>query len=93
MPRRHRSAREREGPPSPSERPLGVAPEWAGVDGVRVQAVMGEKGKTYRCPGCNQEIKPGTPHLVVINFDDLEGRRHWHTPCWRQELRRRGRQT
>ena len=31
MPRRHRSARERGGPPEPLERPRGIAPEWAGA--------------------------------------------------------------
>ena len=91
MPRRHRSARDRESAPTPPERPLGVAPDWAHVDGYRVQAVTGEKDKAYRCPGCEQLVQPGTPHLVVIPDDDLGGRRHWHTNCWRQELRRLGR--
>jgi hypothetical protein len=43
--------------------------------------------KTYRCPGCNQQIPPGTPHLVVWPTDCADGveqRRHWHTPCWRR---------
>jgi hypothetical protein len=90
MPRRHRSAREREAPAPPLARPRGTAPEWASAEGVRVLASTGEGGKTYRCPGCQQEIRPGTPHLVVMEREELEGRRHWHTPCWRQELRRRG---
>jgi hypothetical protein len=45
--------------------------------------------KTYRCPGCNQEIKPGTPHVVVWPHTPPVGatssvayRRHWHTGCW-----------
>ena len=66
MPRKRRAAREREAPLEAPERPRGVAPEWASAEGVRVQAATGEKGKTYRCPGCQQEIRPGTPHLVVI---------------------------
>lgn len=90
MPRRHRSAREREAPLLPPERPRGVAPEWASVEGVKVQASMGEKGKTYRCPGCHQEIRPGVAHLVVMEYEDVGFRRHWHAPCWRSELRRRG---
>jgi hypothetical protein len=90
MPRRHRSAREREAPLLPPERPRGVAPEWAAVEGVKVQASMGEKGRTYRCPGCQQEIRPGVAHLVVMEYEDVEFRRHWHTPCWHSELRRRG---
>jgi hypothetical protein len=52
--------------------------------------LSGEQGKTYRCPGCQQEIRPGTPHFVVVERDDVEGRRHWHSSCWRRELRSRG---
>jgi hypothetical protein len=89
MPRRHRSARDRELAPVPVERPRGVAPEWATIDGATVRAVSGEAGKTYRCPGCHQEIRPGTAHLVVMLEGDPEGRRHWHTPCWRYELKQR----
>jgi hypothetical protein len=89
MPRRHRSARDREVPAATVERPVNVAPAWARAEDVTVRAVSGQTGKTYRCPGCNQEIPPGTPHLVVASGEDIEGRRHWHTPCWRTELRRR----
>ena len=90
MPRKHRSARERDLPIGSAERPKGVAPEWASAEGYRVLAVSGERGKAYRCPGCQQEIRPGTPHLVVMEHEEVGSRRHWHTPCWRQELRRRG---
>jgi hypothetical protein len=55
--------------------------------------------KTYRCPGCDQEIRPGVPHLVAWPADSeqaawhggggLDDRRHWHTPCWNARLRRR----
>jgi hypothetical protein len=88
VPRRHGRAREREGPPLPPARPFPVAPEWAIVPGVTVRSVQGTKA--YRCPGCNQTVRPGTPHLVVVEADDVGSRRHWHTPCWRRELRRRG---
>ncbi len=91
MPRRHRSARERAPAAEPVERPRGIAPEWAQVEGATVRALSGEAGKTYRCPGCHQEIRPGTPHLVVMIEGDLEGRRHWHIPCWRYELNQRKR--
>lgn len=56
--------------------------------------------KTYRCPGCDQEIFPRTLHLVVWPHGSPERRRHWHRACWdRQaaeleraaERRRRGR--
>jgi hypothetical protein len=87
MPRRHRSARERERSGEDLERPRGVAPRWAQVEGTVVRAVSGESGKTYRCPGCQQEIRRGTPHLVVVTEGNVEGRRHWHTSCWRYELR------
>jgi hypothetical protein len=88
MPRRHRAARERATPLAGPEMPRGTAPEWASVDGASVRAVMGQKA--YVCPGCSQEIRPGTPHLVVLIEDDIEGRRHWHTQCWRRDLVRRG---
>ncbi len=51
-----------------------------------VRTVTGANAtKTYRCPGCQQEIRPGTPHLVAWRADRHDGeefRRHWHTPCW-----------
>ncbi|MGB7983243.1 MAG: hypothetical protein WCF36_20880 [Candidatus Nanopelagicales bacterium] len=48
--------------------------------------------KAYRCPGCQQEIPPGTAHLVAWRADRHDGdeyRRHWHTPCWNARSRRR----
>lgn len=53
-------------------------------------------GKRYRCPGCDQEIVPGTPHIVAWPADGtrmaggvgVEERRHWHTTCWQNRLRR-----
>lgn len=46
--------------------------------------------KTYLCPGCGLEIGPGVAHCVTWRADgimgeadDLAGRRHWHTHCWR----------
>ena len=51
-------------------------------------------GRTYRCPGCNQEVPSGSPHVVAWPTDVPDGaeqRRHWHTPCWtaRDRLPRR----
>jgi hypothetical protein len=50
----------------------------------------GAATKVYTCPGCGLEIVPGTAHLVAWRADgimgeadDLAGRRHWHTHCWR----------
>jgi hypothetical protein len=45
--------------------------------------------KIYRCPGCNQEIRPGVPHIVAWPYDgrgDVNDRRHWHTPCWKTRV-------
>jgi hypothetical protein len=64
-----------------------------------VRPMPGTAGKTYRCPGCDQEIRPGTPHVVAWPVDsamllaDGSGgageRRHWHTSCWHARDRRR----
>jgi len=90
MPRKHRAARERSSAPGKPDRPTSNAPAWANAAGYEVRAVSSEK--TYRCPGCDHEIRPLTAHLVVVPLSDPGSRRHWHTECWRQELRRtRGR--
>ena len=47
--------------------------------------------KTYRCPGCDHEIRPGTGHEVVIPSGAPELRRHWHSACWHRAARRRPR--
>lgn len=56
-----------------------------------VQAISAAAAtKTYRCPGCQQGIPPGTAHVVAWEADALLGeqfavelRRHWHSGCWR----------
>jgi len=58
-----------------------------------VRAVPGgASAKTYRCPGCDQEIPPGVAHVVAwpAYTPGPEGRRHWHRPCWTQRARRHG---
>jgi hypothetical protein len=52
--------------------------------------------KPYRCPGCQQVIRPATPHVVAwpvhgSMFADtgLDERRHWHAACWRARDSRR----
>ena len=49
--------------------------------------------RAYRCPGCDHEIRPATPHVVAwpAGADDEAGladRRHWHTACWKARGRR-----
>ena len=38
--------------------------------------------KEYLCPGCNQEIRVGVGHVVVVPLAEPAHRRHWHTPCY-----------
>ena len=45
--------------------------------------------KSYLCPGCQQRVAPGDPHLVAWPAEPplgptsgLPDRRHWHTACW-----------
>jgi hypothetical protein len=58
-----------------------------------VRTVPGDAAqKTDRCPGCDQEIRPGVGHVVAWptqGWGDLDDRRHWHTSCWRARDRRR----
>jgi hypothetical protein len=61
----------------------------APIDVRHVQPYQADK--TYRCPGCDHEIRPGEGHEVVIPLDAPQERRHWHTGCWRGEQRRQER--
>jgi hypothetical protein len=76
-------------------RPIGsVQATQSGPDGEwHVRAIPGSAAaKTYRCPGCQQEIRPGVAHVVAWRADRHDGdefRRHWHTPCWNTRSRRR----
>ncbi|RFU19757.1 hypothetical protein D0Z06_19830 [Geodermatophilus marinus] len=102
MPRRNTRKGSRPTGRAPSSRPSDPVEEAADGDWV-VRPVTGSAtGKTYRCPGCDQEIRPGTPHVVTwaafTRDSDLEpwdtasaadDRRHWHTACWRARGRRR----
>lgn len=85
MPRKNRRAPD---PEIARIRPRGEAPLWAVTPGFDVRHVGGEKA--YRCPGCDHEIRAGIWHLVVVPQDEPDDRRHWHTECWRRELRRTG---
>ncbi|MGC2652448.1 MAG: hypothetical protein WA317_02325 [Mycobacterium sp.] len=71
-------------------RPLPVVPRLEiGPDGYEYEVrpiAAARAGKTYRCPGCDHEIRSGTAHLVAWPADSpqagIDDRRHWHTPCW-----------
>jgi hypothetical protein len=66
-----------------------VVEQWPDGEWV-VRPVAGDTGKTYRCPGCDQEIRRATPHVVAWPLADAEAgdRRHWHGPCWQARDRR-----
>lgn len=65
------------------EDPMGSGP----AEMRRIQPYQATK--TYVCPGCNQEIRPGTGHVVIVPLADPTDRRHWHSPCWEHRGRRR----
>jgi hypothetical protein len=65
--------------------------EWRGVWWT-VRTVPGANAtKPYRCPGCQQLVPAGVPHLVTWPETDLDAgdRRHWHAACWAARDRRR----
>ncbi len=77
----------------------GVGPQrmesWPDGEWV-VRPVTGSAAtKFYRCPGCDQEIRPGVPHVVAWPVDTwggagggVEDRRHWHQACWNARMHR-----
>ncbi|SDJ29866.1 hypothetical protein SAMN05444157_2708 [Frankineae bacterium MT45] len=63
---------------------------WRGEE-YSVRSVTGARGeKSYRCPGCDQVVQGGVPHIVAWVSHDAEAsdRRHWHTACWTARDRR-----
>ncbi len=93
MPRQNRRRREDVAEPDPEALGRGVVRHEEASDGEwNVRTITGAAAnKTYRCPGCDQEIRPGTPHVVAWpeHGTGLDERRHWHTSCWSARLRRR----
>jgi hypothetical protein len=84
---RRRVTRGSDGP-----RPAAVERVEEHADGTWVvRSITGAAStKTYRCPGCDHEIVPATPHVVAWRDErGSDERRHWHTPCW-DARRRRG---
>ncbi|MBT2524768.1 ATP/GTP-binding protein [Streptomyces flavidovirens] len=63
---------------------------WQGEEwSVRHVAGASAAGKRYRCPGCDQEIPSGVPHLVAWpEYGGVDDRRHWHKACWNARDRR-----
>jgi hypothetical protein len=65
--------------------------EWRGEEWA-VRQGGGSTGKTYRCPGCDQEIRQGVPHVVAwARSGTVDDRRHWHKACWNARDRRSAR--
>ncbi|MFG1932327.1 hypothetical protein ACGFK1_17055 [Mycobacterium sp. NPDC048908] len=85
MPRRRPlPRRQRPLAPLPQSRRIEIGPDGYEYEVRPIPAARASK--TYRCPGCDHEIRSGTAHLVVWPADGGEhagdARRHWHTPCW-----------
>ena len=76
-----------EAPASPTGSPLPAGERVEGDFAVRRVSGAGAT-KAYRCPGCEQEVRPGTPHVVAWPLGSPDDRRHWHTPCWDARGRR-----
>jgi hypothetical protein len=88
--RRTPPRRQRSSPPLAASRRVEVGPDGYDYD---VKAVAASRAlKTYRCPGCDHEIKPNIAHVVVWPADLGEAavadRRHWHTSCWSNRANR-----
>ncbi len=86
MPRRNKpkGTKKTESPEIDSARLFGLerVEEWSDGDWVIRRVTGSAATKPYRCPGCDQEIRPATPHTVAYVSGNLEDRRHWHTACW-----------
>jgi hypothetical protein len=62
---------------------------WRGEEWVVRGMAAGAAAKRYRCPGCDQEIPGGVPHVVAwARMGDVDDRRHWHKSCWSARDRR-----
>jgi hypothetical protein len=94
MPRRRKPAKQ-----TAQHRPLlgGHQVREEKVDGDWIVRRVSGSGSTkdYRCPGCEQLIPVGTPHVVawpenpsllgvIGGSQALDERRHWHTACWQR---------
>ena len=91
-PRRADAAEGQAGAAEPAAAGLGPpqTQAWPDGDWVVRQVPGGVATKTYRCPGCDQEIGPGVPHIVAwpAQAPGPAERRHWHNSCWQRRPRR-----
>jgi hypothetical protein len=94
-PRRNRQHGRRKQQPFDEDAPrygLEHTAEWRGEEWVVRGIGAGAAAKHYRCPGCDQEIPPGVPHVVAWpRLGDVGDRRHWHRACWNARDRRSAR--
>lgn len=93
MPRRNRSKGAKRPAPRALGTGFGLQRAESGPDGEWIvrQIPGAQATKVYRCPGCDHEITPGTPHLVAWSADEMGSvheRRHWHSGCWQARVRR-----
>ncbi len=90
MGRKHRRRPDPQRGPGPSD--VQEVEEHPDGDWVVRRVTGAASTKAYRCPGCDQEIRPATPHVVAWPSEEgdgrLDDRRHWHTPCWTARDRR-----
>ena len=95
MPRANR--RRRDDVPLDLERLRGGIPlreRYAGGEWFVRRLTGASSERPYLCPGCQQQIAPGAPHVVVWPAEGaggVEDRRHWHSPCWAARDRRHSR--
>lgn len=58
------------------------------LEGYVVRRVdAGKAAKDYVCPACGNTVAAGEGHVVVWPEGDGDLRRHWHSHCWRIEVR------
>lgn len=82
----------RRGGPPPERGPVLDEVEFEGR-ALAARHVRGnDSGRSYLCPGCQQDVSAATPHTVAwptSSMHGVENRRHWHTACWNARDRRR----
>ena len=72
MPRRNYRRPDAEAPLDPDRMRRGVERVQAQPDGDWLVRNVPAGDKTYRCPGCDQEIRPGSGHVVACRGGSSE---------------------